>query len=143
MEINSSLWSASNYFSSSSATSTTQTGYTGFMDMLSAMQTDNSYIQEMNSYGVQSMGEAPYFASMTTDEFLAHLIEVQESLAASGVDISEMTDPTTFTTEELEEMQEEMQKTPPPPPPMEMMNFNFVDYSNLATSALDSLFSYL
>lgn len=87
------------------------------------------------------MGQAPDFSSMTTDEFLAHLIEVQDSLAASGVDISDMTDPTTLTTEELEALQEEMQK-PPPPPSMEMMNFNFVDYSSLTADALDSLFSY-
>lgn len=143
MEINSSLWSASNYYSSSQGVTSTQTGDSGFMDIFSAVQNSNSYIDEMNSYGVQDLGNPPDFASMSTEEFLAHLIEVQESLATSGVDISEMTDPTTFTTEELEEMKAEMQKPPPPPPSMEMMNFNFVDYSSLATSALETLFDYL
>lgn len=143
MEINSTLWGATSYYSSSQGVTSSQTGDSGFMDMLSAVESSNSFIDEMNGYGVQELGKAPDFANMTTDEFLAHLIEVQESLAASGIDISEMTDPTTFTTEELEEMQAEMQKPPPPPPPMEMMNFNFVDYSNLATSALETLFDYL
>ncbi|MFI3249924.1 MAG: hypothetical protein R3Y07_03050 [Eubacteriales bacterium] len=139
------LWSVANNYSSSSADTSTTMDSSAFTDMLTSVQSQNSYIQEMNRYGVQEMGQAPDFSSMTTDEFLAHLIEVQESLAASGVDISDMTDPTTLTMEELEALQTEMQQKPPPPPPpsMEMMNFNFVDYSSLTADAFESLFSYM
>lgn len=139
------LWSAATNYSDSTVASSTTMDSSVFTDMLTSMQSQNSFIQEMNRYGVQEMGQAPDFSSMTTDEFLAHLIEVQESLATSGVDISAMTDPTTLTTEELEALQTEMQQKPPPPPPpsMEMMNFNFVDYSSLTADAFESLFSYL
>ncbi len=140
------LWSVSSNYSSSSAVTSTTTDGSAFTDMLTSVQTQNSYIQEMNSYGVQELGQAPDFSSMTTDEFLAHLMEVQASLEASGVDISGMTDPSTLSTEELEALHEEMQKPPPPPPPpqsIEMMNFNFVDYSSLTADALDSLLSSL
>lgn len=143
---NSNLWSVTSSYNTTSVPSTT-TGTSGFMDLLASVERDSSssYLQEMNSYGVEDLGHPPDFSAMSTDEFLAHLLEVQDSLAASGVDISDMTDPSTLTTEELEALQEEMQKGPPPPPPpsMEMMKFNFVDYSSLTEEGLGSLFDYL
>ncbi len=156
MEINNSsyaLWLQTTQTASTSS-SATGTESSGFQDML---VTESSYLQEMTSLGVESMGEAPDFSSMTTDEFLLHLIEVQSTLAASGVDISNMTDPSTLTTEELEALQSEMSakgsKGPPPPPPADeeyedyfsyfdwssFLSLNIVDYSSLDMESLMSV----
>lgn len=152
MEINNSqsLWST---FTSSQSSTTTQTMElsSAFADLLSATATSTSsdYLQEITSLGAESMGTPPNFSEMTTEEFREHLIEMQMALAESGADISNLADPSEMTTEELVALQSEMasHRPPPPPPPadfsMDMMNLNFVDYSNLSETLLTTLFDYL
>lgn len=149
MEISNSnsLWAMSSLYSSSSTTSTTTSGSSAFTDLMSSVQSSSSSLAgEMASMGAESLGEAPDFASMSLEEFREHLCELQQALADSGVDISSLADPSTLSDEELTELQEEMSsrgKNPPPPPPMEMMNLNFVDYSDLSEAMYQSLFDYL
>lgn len=92
---------------------------------------------------------------MTTEEFQQHLIEMQEALAASGVDISTMIDPTELSTEELDELKAEMShsKQGPPPPPsdtdalyemitlFDTLSLNMVDYTS--EEMYSSLFDFL
>ncbi|MFI3255375.1 MAG: hypothetical protein R3Y63_13735, partial [Eubacteriales bacterium] len=72
----------------------------------------------------------PDFDSMDTEEFRSHLIELQETMAANGVDTSSFTDPSTMSEEDLLALKDEMssmgkggpkgkQGPPPPPPPSE------------------------
>lgn len=72
----------------------------------------------------------PDFDSMSTEDFRAHLVELQEKMAADGVDTSGFTDPTTMSDEDLNALKDEMsamgkggpggkQGPPPPPPPSE------------------------
>ncbi len=137
--------SASSTYTASSTTATSS----AFTDMLTAVQSSStsSLAQEMSALGAESLGEAPDFSSMSLEEFRDHLSELQAALSASGVDISGLTDPSDLSTEELEALQEEMASRgsmpPPPPPSMDMMGYNFVDYSSLSFDALESLFDYL
>lgn len=130
-----------------------------FMDVLNAVESveeeTNSLAYQMANLGAESLGNAPNFSEMTSEEFLEHLIELQQDLEDSGADISNLADPTTLTSEELEDLQEEMAthgKMPPPPPPasesismysmenlIAMMSLNMVDYSSYG----ESLFDYL
>lgn len=141
------LLSVASMYGTASTTSTTSLT-SAFTDMLTSVQssTSGSLAQEMSALGAESLGQAPDFSSMSLEEFRDHLSELQTALAASGADISGLTDPADLTTEELEALQAEMSSrgsNPPPPPPMEMMGYNFVDYSSLTASALDTLFDYL
>lgn len=152
MEISNQYQWASSYYSSSTSTATASSGSSAFADLISATMSQSiqssqstSLAQEMAAAGAESLGQAPDFASMSLEEFQEHLCELQSALAASGVDTSSMTNPEDLTTEELESLQEEMSSRGknPPPPPMESMNLNFVDYSNLSTSMLETLFDYM
>lgn len=151
MEINgyaSSLWA--NYTSNSVVGDTTSND---FFDLCSSLQsaTENSYLQERNNLHTVEMGQAPDFSSMTTEEFRDHLTEVVPAMVENGETVR--FDPSEFTTDELEALKSEMANIPPPPSPpppppppsssTEWINSNFVDYSNLSTSSLQSLFDYL
>lgn len=153
MEISSSssLWSYAGLFSSSSTTSV-MTGDSSFTDLLASVGSTSSLAQQMSEIGVEDFGHAPDFASMTTDEFLEHLIEMQETLSASGIDISSLADPSEMTTSELESLKEEMMsrgKNPSPPPSdimdsidmIDMFHLNMVDYSS--DNLYSTLFDYL
>lgn len=143
-----------NNYSSSLWATYTRTSVTGnttcsdFFDLCSSLQsaTENSYLQELNNLHSAEMREAPDFSSMTTEEFRDHLTEVVATMQANGETVS--FNPSEFTTEELEELKSEMENNPPPPPPpsscsSEWMGLNFVDYSSLSTTTLQSLFDYL
>lgn len=143
MEINSSNY-LSAYLYSTPSVSSTSSG-SDFTSLL-RVEESNSLAGQMASLGAESMGQAPDFDSMSLEEFQDHLCELQASLAAYGVDISDLADPSTLSTEELEALKEEMSsrgKNPPPPPPMEMMNLNFVDYSNIADDMLENILGVL
>lgn len=152
--------SISDYYSQSSSifssTATYGTSSTSFADLLFG-STDSSsntvsFAEELSLAGAESIGPPPDFSSMTTDEFLEHLLEVQSTLASMGVDTSSMTDPTSLSVDELEALQAEMSSKgkdgmPPPPPPSQqmtsstlMMGFNFDDYSDLSGETLEALF---
>ncbi|MFI3200643.1 MAG: hypothetical protein R3Y54_03830, partial [Eubacteriales bacterium] len=69
----------------------------------------------------------PDFSSMSTEDFREHLIELQEKMAANGVDTSSFVDPTTMSEEDLNALKDEMSSMgdrgvegngrPGPPPP--------------------------
>lgn len=115
--------------------------HSDFLEMAKFLENGeiSSYMKEMTAFGVQEFEKTPDIASMTTDEFLQHLIDVQNSLVSVGVEKSEMTDPNSLTEEELLSLQEEMQM-PSTLSSMELLNLNFVDYSTLSTGILDSIF---
>lgn len=105
--------------STSSATSTSTSSY----DSVSISSTGKMMAAEGS--------HPPDFDSMSTEEFREHLIELQEKMAESGVDISSFTDPTTMSDEDLNALKDEMSSMgqggpngkkgpPPPPPPSEM-----------------------
>lgn len=141
MEINSNYYLSSMLYSSaSSASSSTMDNSSSFTDMLTA---SSSLAGQMAGLGAESLGEAPDFGSMSLEEFQEHLMELQATLASSGIDTSDLPDPAEMTVEELEALQEEMSSrgnNPPPPPPMEMMNLNFVDYSSITEEMFNTLF---
>lgn len=139
-----------------------ETGASSFedtmMDILNAVEAveedTNSLAYQMANLGAESLGNAPDFSSMTSEEFLEHLLELQQDLEESGADISDLVDPTTLTSEELEDLQVEMAsrgEMPPPAPASDaismvsmenliaVMSLNMVDYSSYG----ESLFEYL
>lgn len=69
----------------------------------------------------------PDFDAMSTDEFRDHLVELQEKMAADGIDTSNMVDPSTLSDDDLNALKDEMsamgsrgpqgKQGPPPPPP--------------------------
>ncbi|MFI3200644.1 MAG: hypothetical protein R3Y54_03835 [Eubacteriales bacterium] len=155
MEIsNDYLWSTLSALSGSATSvmdttdSTATSSY--FADLLATTQSTSSsaYLQEMTSLGAEQLGNPPDFSSMSTEEFREHLIEVQEALAASGADISNLQDPSELTEEELEAMQAEMMsrgQNPPPPPQttsmelMEMMQSSYLYFLEESSGMLDSV----
>lgn len=151
MEISNSnfLWSTASLYSSSSTTSVSA-GDTSFSDLLSQVG-NNSLAQQMSEMGAESIGHPPDFAAMTTEEFREHLLEIQETLASNGVDISSFDDPNEMSISQLESLKEEMMShgnNPPPPPEMidtmDLMNLfalNIVDYSS--DDMYSSLFDFL
>lgn len=111
-----SVSSVSSTSTSSSSTSSTTSSY----DSVSISSTG----QMMAAEG----SHPPDFDSMSTEDFRDHLVELQETMAANGVDTSSFTDPTTMSDEDLEALKDEMssmgkggprgkQGPPPPPPP--------------------------
>lgn len=118
--------SVSSVSSVSSANSTTSTS--------SSVSTSSSYDSvSFSSTGQMMAAEGnhpPDFDSMSTEDFREHLIELQETMAANGVDTSGFTDPTTMSDEDLNALKDEMSSMgqggprgkegpPPPPPPSE------------------------
>lgn len=113
--------SVSSVSSSSSSTASTSSYTSSSYDSVSFSSTG----QMMAAEG----SHPPDFDSMSTEEFREHLIELQEKMAESGVDISNFTDPSTMSEEDLNALKDEMssmgaggpqgKKGPPPPPPPE------------------------
>lgn len=148
------LWAASSMLYSPSTTDfTSAISTTDFSSLLSVDSTSDifseimsSMIEELGSLGSIAGQDGPPpptdVDSMSMDEFVEHLVEVQEQLQAQGVDISDLNDPTEMSLEELEALQEELAsgQTPPPPPPMHL---NIVDFSSLSLDALTTLFDYM
>lgn len=105
--------------SSSSSATTTTSSYTGSYDSASFSSTGKMMAAEGS--------HPPDFDSMSTDEFRDHLVELQEKMAADGIDISGFTDPTTMSDDDLNALKDEMasmgkggpqgKNGPPPPPP--------------------------
>lgn len=116
----------------------------GFLEMAKILENceTTEYMEELTAFGAEQFEKKPDLSTMTTDEFLTHLVEVQKSLVSVGVDGSEMTDPHTLSQDELVSLQEEMQM-PSTLSSMELLNLNFVDYSTLSNGILDSIFGCL
>lgn len=111
--------------SASSATSSSSTSTTSTTSVASYDSTSFSTTGQMMA---AEGSHPPDFDSMSTEEFRDHLVELQEAMAASGVDISGFTDPTTMSDDDLNALKDEMssmgsrgpqgkQGPPPPPPP--------------------------
>ncbi len=114
--------SVSSVSSASSTTSTSSSVSSSSYDSVSFSSTG----QMMAAEG----SHPPDFDSMSTEDFREHLIELQETMAANGVDTSSFTDPSTMSEEDLLALKDEMssmgkggpqgkQGPPPPPPPSE------------------------
>lgn len=129
---------------------------TTFSDLLKAVEATEetpSLAVQMANFGAETLGDAPDLGGMTSQEFLEHLVELQQELEESGVDVSDLADPMTLTPEELEELRGEMESRGTNPPPLAfdattsysvdsliaMMSLNMVDYSSYG----ESLFEYI
>ncbi|MFI3116071.1 MAG: hypothetical protein R3Y12_08025 [Clostridia bacterium] len=139
----------SSYYNTSSLSSTTSTTATSTAALLESLSTSTT---ETSSYGMtqdsvsissagrQAMQPPPDFDSMSTEEFAAHLTEMQATLAENGItsdfDVSSMTD------DELNSLKSEMASKgkngpPPPPPPSSSSSTSSTD--DLLASLLESL----
>lgn len=83
----------------------------------------------------------PDFDSMSTEEFMEHLVELQAAMEEQGIDISNMVDPTTLSDDELNALKDEMSamgsKGKHGPPPSAYDVSEEVDTIDLLMQALE------
>ncbi len=133
----SSISTATSSATSSSSSSVTTSSY----DSVSFSSTGQMMAAEGN--------HPPDFDSMSTEDFREHLIELQEAMAASGVDTSNFTDPSTMSEEDLNALKDEMasmgsrgpqgKQGPPPPPPPSTSSTSETDEDEMLQALLDAI----
>ncbi len=127
--------SVSSVSSANSATSTSSSVASSSYDSVSISSTGKLMAAEGS--------HPPDFDSMSTEDFRAHLVELQEKMAESGVDTSGFTDPSTMSDEDLNALKDEMssmgkgkaggkQGPPPPPPPSESTSTSTTESDSLS-----------